>query len=191
MLTYLRTTAEVWIQRAGKPPKGPSKSWRKATEGKHLLSSCTCYTYAWGRVTLIPMVDAVGAQIPFIWQLHLAPTSVSVRQLPLYPEICPWSVGNHFLEMPGILCPSRQWPTAHHWLIQSTKGCPPGFEEGIPWYNSCSRAVCGIRLRLDFSWTLTLWLPLSFPLLPDFLILREIERSPSVICSAVRLRLCF
>lgn len=125
----------------------------------------------------VPMVDAVGAQIPFIWQLHLSPASVSVRQLPLYPEICPWSVGNHFWEMPGILCPSHQWPTAYHWLIQSSKGCPPCFKEGIPWYNSCSRALCGIRLRLDFSWTHTLTPTLSLSCLIS-LFLGKLKRAP-------------
>lgn len=96
--------------------------------------------------------------------IYLSPASMSVRQLSLYSKTCPGSAGGHSLEMPGIFCPSHQWPTVHLWrIIYGTEGCPLASRKEHP------NITHTPELLVESGWgetsaELTLWF-VSFPFL--------------------------
>lgn len=146
-------------------------------EGEHHLPlSCTFYAHMWGGGSL----TLPGSCSRCRWcpdPIYLSPACVSIRQLSLYSKTCPWSAGGHSLEMPGIFCPSHQWPTVHLWrIIYGTEGCPLASRKEHP------DITHTLELLVESGWgetsaELTLWF-VSFPFLWFSFLWAELKEFP-------------
>ena len=94
-----------------------------------------------------------------MWVVPYPDRSPSAVSLPIAQWLWVWLLNGSRLLLGELLLVNRlcsstlpSQPATSDWLTWGTKGCPLFPKVGsIPWCNVCSRALCGVELKLVFS----------------------------------------